>query len=127
MYVYYNPNKKAERAGDCVIRALTLAVDKSWDEVYLELSMLGFRMGDMMSANHVWGEYLRGYGFVKRVLPDTCPACYTISDFCYDNPRGLYVVATGSHVVSVIAGDYYDTWDSGNEIPTYFYKKERRQ
>ena len=125
MYIYYDPNPRgAKQAGDCVIRALSLAVNKSWEEVYLELSMLGFRMGDIMSANHVWGEYLRGYGFTRKSIPDACPSCYTVSDFCFDNPVGLYVLATGSHVVTAIDGDYFDAWDSGREVPMYYFKRQ---
>lgn len=125
MYIYYNPNPRGDiRSGDCVIRALAKACNLSWEETYLELSMLGFRMGDMPSANHVWSEFLRSYGFNRFSFPNTCPACYTVRDFCIDHPRGLYVLATGSHVVTVIDGDYYDSWDSGDEVPAFFFKKE---
>ena len=41
-----------------------------------------------------------------------------------DNPEGKYLLATGTHVVTVIDGDYYDTWDSGDEIPIYYFTKE---
>ncbi len=125
MYVYYDPNSRwTGTASDCVIRALTLAVGKTWDEVYLELSMLGFRLGNMMSDNRVWDEYLRGYGYTRAFLPDTCPSCYTVRDFCFDHPLGLFVLGTGSHVVTVIDGDYFDTGDSGSEVPLYyFYRK----
>ena len=33
-----------------------------------------------------------------------------------------YLIGTGSHAVAVIDGDYYDSWDSGNEIPAYFWR-----
>lgn len=122
MYVHYNPNPRdMTRAGDCVIRALSIAVNKSWEEVYLELSMLGYRIGDMMSANHVWDEFLRSYGYRRKTLPDTCPACYTVRDFCIDYPVGKYILAMGSHVVAVVDGDYFDAWDSGSEVPIYYY------
>lgn len=124
MYIYYNPNPRGDiRSGDCTIRALSKAVGRSWEEVYIELSMIGFRMGDMPSANQVWGEYLRGYGFSMKTIPDRCPACYTIRDFCIDNPKGLFVLGTGVHVVTAIDGDYYDSWDSGDEVPIYMFER----
>ena len=58
------------------------------------------------------------------IIPNTCPDCYTIADFCNDHPYGTYILATGTHVVAVIDGDYYDTWDSGNEIPIFYWQKE---
>lgn len=85
--------------------------------------MVGFRMGDMPSANQVWAEFLRSYGFVMTTIPNTCPACYTIRDFCIDNPRGLFVLGTGVHVVTVVDGDYYDSWDSGDVVPIYMFER----
>jgi len=124
MYVYFNPNPRGDiRSGDCVVRALSKAIGESWEAVYLELSMLGFRMGDMPSANQVWAEFLRSYGFTRRAIPDTCPMCYTIRQFCEDNPRGLYVLATGTHVVTAVDGNYYDSWDSGDEVPVYIFER----
>ena len=82
-------------------------------------------MCDMPSSNAVWGEYLKRNGFTKHVIPDSCPQCYTVQDFCEDNPNGTFVLATGSHVIAVIDGDYLDSWDSGNEIPVYLWRKEK--
>ena len=50
------------------------------------------------------------------------PDCYTIEDFCADHPMGLYVLGTGTHVVTVVDGNYYDTWRSGDEIPQYYWE-----
>ena len=122
-YVYYNPNPLKISVGDCTIRAISKAFNISWDETYLALANLGFEMYDMPSANRVWGHFLRINGFKKYQLPDMCPACYTIKDFCYDFPIGIYVVGTGEHVVCVINGSYFDSWDSGNEIPIYYFKR----
>lgn len=81
-------------------------------------------MKDMPSSNAVWGEYLKRNGFTRHIIPDTCPSCYTVGAFCEDHPYGAYMLATGTHVVAVIDGNYIDTWDSGNEIPIYYWKKE---
>lgn len=123
MYEYYNPNPKGSNIGDCVIRALTKACDMSWDDVYIDLMLLGFSMKDMPSANYVWGTYLMQNGFQRFALPNTCPDCYSISDFCKDHPKGTYVLATGSHVVTCVDGSYFDSWDSGREVPAYLFAK----
>lgn len=124
MLVIYNPNPNGTYTGDCVVRAITKAMDTDWDTAYMELAVQGYLMSDMPSANHVWGAYLRENGFVRKAIPNTCPDCYTVRDFCKDNPSGLFVLATGTHVVTVKDGDYYDTWDSGGEIPVYYFEKE---
>ena len=125
MYRHYNPNPYGKSVGDCVIRALTILFNDSWDNVYVDLTMQGHFMKDMPSSNAVWGEYLKLNGFRQYSLPYTCPSCYTIIDFCYDFPKGKYLVATGSHVVAVVDGNYYDTSDSGKEVPIYYWRKEK--
>lgn len=79
---------------------------------------------DMPSANHVWGAYLRRCGFVRQIVPNECPDCYTVADFCCDHPEGLFVLAISGHVVAVEDGDWWDTWDSGNEIPVYYWMRK---
>lgn len=123
MYVYYNPNPLGLSVGDCTIRAISCALNISWEQTYDLLVQLGFDMGDMPSSNRVWSELLKINGFKKYQLPDTCPACYTIRDFCYDHPVGIYVVGTGEHVVCIKNGNYFDSWDSGNEIPIYYFQR----
>lgn len=122
-YIYYNPNPFKLSVGDCTIRAISCALNQSWKETYMGLVNQGYQMYDMPSANRVWGQYLKNNGFKKYQLPDTCPECYTIRDFCYDFPYGTYVVGTGEHVVCVYNGNYYDSWDSGNEIPIYYFER----
>ena len=124
MYVHYNPNPRgASRAGDCVIRALSLATGNSWEETYMGLAVEGFRLGDMPSSNGVWGNYLLQKGFEVYSVPNTCPQCYTVFQFCADHPYGMFVLGTGTHVVTVINGNYYDSWDSGDEVPVYLFRK----
>ena len=123
MFKYANPNPCKELVGDCVIRALSILLEQSWAQTYDDLCFQGKMMCDMPSSNEVWSEYLYKRGFKRRIIPDTCPACYTIRRFCQDNPTGEFLLATGSHVVAVIDGDYYDTWDSGQEVPIYYFKR----
>ena len=125
MYIFYNPNPRGKKKEDCVVRAISLIENKSWDQIYLGVVLQGFFDADMPSVNTVWGNYLRRHGYRRYVIPNTCPDCYTVRDFCAEHPRGEYILATGSHVVAVVDGDYYDAWDSGNEVPIYYWQKER--
>ena len=38
MYKFYNANARGRFTNDCVIRAISLAEDKTWNETYDELS-----------------------------------------------------------------------------------------
>ena len=121
-FVEFNKNPKGKKVGDCVIRAISTALHQDWDSTYIGIMLEGFTLKDMPSANNVWGEYLKKAGYERRVVPSTCTYCYTIRDFCEDHQEGRYIVATGSHVVAVIEGNYLDTWDSGDEIPVYYWE-----
>ena len=122
----YNPNPQGARVGDCAVRACCKAVGKDWEPTFCALSLEGFMRRDMPSANHVWGAYLRRHGFRRNVIPNDCPDCYTVADFCLDHPKGLFVLAISGHVVAVEDGDWYDTWDSGAEVPVYYWTREER-
>lgn len=122
MYRYYNPNPVGRSSvGDCSVRAISKALKISWDDAYDLLTDAAKQMGDMPNSNSVISAVLRMHGFFKENLPNFCPDCYSIRNFARDNPVGRYVVGTGSHVVAVVDGDWYDTWDSGDEIPQYFW------
>ena len=124
MYIFFNPNPAGLLVGDCVIRALARALKQDWETTYMDICLYGLMMHNMPSANSVWGAYLKDKGFRKHIIPDICPDCYTVKDFCKDYYKGLFILCTGTHVVTVIDGDYYDTWDSGDEIPLYYWKRE---
>lgn len=124
MWMYCNVNPRANLVGDCVIRAISLATDQDWDTTYMGVVTKGYEMKDMPSSNAVWGAYLKHNGFKRFVIPNECPDCYTVEDFCKDHPKGTYVLATGTHAVTTIDGNFYDTWDSGMETPIYYFTKE---
>lgn len=121
-YIYFNPNPLGKRVGDCVIRAIAKLTRQDWATVYIGITTTGYELCDMPSSNAVWAAYLNRLGYRRFVIPDTCPQCYTVRDFCIDNPKGNFLVATGSHVVAVSNGDYFDAWDSGEEIPIYYWR-----
>lgn len=119
----FNPNPANNLVIDCTVRAISKATEQSWDDTYIGLVVEGYVIKDMPNSNRVWGQYVKRLGFKKFSLPNTCPDCYTVKQFCVDHPRGTFLLATGNHVVTVVDGDYYDTWDSGDEIPVYFWTK----
>lgn len=124
-YVYYNPNPSAgARVGDCTVRAVSKALDCNWESAYIGLAAEGIALHDMPSSNYVWGLYLRKNGFSQHMVDSVCPACITVGRFAEEHPEGTYVLATQNHVVTVVDGDYYDTWDSGDEIVLYYFEKE---
>lgn len=122
-FISENANPINNRVGDCTVRAVSKVLDQDWEKTYADLSLQGFMLCDMPSANHVWGAYLKSKGFRRAVIPDECPDCYSVRDFCEDHPEGSYILSISGHVVAVVDGNYYDTWDSGDKIPIYYWYK----
>lgn len=123
MYSYYNANPYKIRVGDCVVRAISKALNQPWEDTYIDLTIQGYLMGDLLSSNAVWGAYLKSKGFTRDIISNDCPECYTIEDFCNEHPKGIYIIGTGTHAVCIIDGVLYDSWNSSDETPIYFYKK----
>lgn len=124
MYQYFMNNPLGRKTvGDCSVRAVSKALGVSWDEAHDMLSYMSKQMGTIMNDNDVISAVLRMNGFYRENLPNFCPDCYTVRDFADDNPVGLYVLCTGNHVVTVKDGTYFDSFDSGDEVPLWFWTK----
>lgn len=124
MWKYYQPNPCGRSVGDCAIRALSKALNLSWEDTYNLICRFGYNMCDMPSSDSVWGAVLRSYGFYKSAINSSYNN-YTAEDFCYDNPVGIFVLGFGGHVATVVNGNIYDSWDCSRDIPIYvWYKKQ---
>ena len=123
MWKQINLNPHGKQVGDCTVRAISLATGKDWYDTYFGMCLFGLLMADMPSANSVTTAYLRKKGFLRRTIPDDCPDCYTIENFCQDHPKGTFVIGTGSHLTTVIDGTLFDSWNSLAETPVYYFEK----
>ena len=121
MHRYYNPNPDGKNVGDCTVRALSKALNQPWEYTYTSIALEGFLRHDMPSANAVWGAYLRRRGFSRHLAPEDM----TVAEFSEENPTGVYVLALSGHVVCILDGVLYDTWDSSNEVVLYYWAKGR--
>lgn len=124
MWRQYNPNPQGLIVGDCTVRAICAVTERDWSNVHRDLCALARKMADMPSSDRVWWEFLRLNGFHHHKMIDRCPDCYTVADFAADHPRGIYVLGPHEHAVALIDGDWWDSWDSGNTVPTYFLRRD---
>ena len=123
-FIFYNPNPQKEQKKDCMIRAISKAINKDWEEVYIGLCCEGLETYETPEA--VWSSYLKKHGFEEKNVRCICPRCVTVERFAEKHPEGRYVVATSrNNIVAIEDGDYYDTEDSGDEIVIYYFKKGR--
>ena len=120
----FNPNPVNRNVGDCAVRAVAAALDVDWETAFAMIADNAFQMGDMPSSNAVWGSVLRQHGFKRSVIPNSCPDCYTAEQFAADHPHGTYVLGFGNHVATVKDGVIFDSWDSSQEIPQYYWRND---
>ena len=104
MYEFVNVNPCKKRLGDCVVRAISLALNQSWYRTAIDLCIEGLIQCDMQDSNSVWRAYLQSKGFKKYPILDTL----TFEEFTTTHSKGLYVVGTGSHVAAVRDGVILD-------------------
>lgn len=119
-YVYFNNNPVGRSTGDCVVRAISKALNMGWESAHLMLDVNAISMGDMPSADSVWGSTLRQNGYYKHLIT----GYKTAEDFCEEHPKGTYVLAFGGHVATVIDSLLFDAWDSSKEAIQYYWSKE---
>lgn len=122
-WVYYNPSPAGRNVGDCAVRAVAKALDVDWETAFAMITANAFQMSDMPSSNAAWGSVLRQHGFMRSSLPPTCPDCYTAEDFAKDHPHGIYVLGFGNHTATVKNGRLFDSYDSSQMVPQYFWEK----
>lgn len=120
MWKNYNANPRGLHTGDCTIRAISTALGEEYEETLAGISIYALVFCDLPSSNRVWGEYLKSQGFRRKPVECDC----TVSEFADNHSKGVYVLALSGHVVAVVDGIYYDTWDSGDEYPVYYWIKE---
>lgn len=124
MWKQFNNNPTGRSVGDCAVRAVSVALGVDWETAYALMAINGYAMGDILNSNSVTGATLRQHGFKRANIPNECPDCFSVADFAKNNKRGVFMLGTGTHVVTVRDGDYIDSWDSGDEVPVYVWYKD---
>jgi len=130
LFEYFQPNDKdlKDTVGDCQIRALCKVLDLSWVEAFditvpicreLQIyTIFGERSGKTREA---LGKLGFKYTGISNKKGTTRP---TVWKFAKDHPTGKYIVSVAHHVVAVVDGKYYDTWDSGYKSLYGYYQYE---
>lgn len=119
-YVYYNPNPTGINSmGDCSVRALSKALNLTWDQTFDILVDNARLRADMPNSNANIDEVLSDFGFHKETFSD-CYKCHTVKEFADSHPYGTYVLGSGDHVVAVVSGNWYDSWRS-DDVPIIYY------
>lgn len=125
-FAFENANPKGKRTGDCVVRALSVAMRKSWDDVLDLLVEEAHRRKHSPLSKECYSKVLEAHGFVKQKQPRKWDNTKMLgSEFCewLENeymPSADIVAHVGGHHIVAVRWFYgwgfkiVDTWDSSN-------------
>lgn len=118
-YEYTQINPKNKFGGDCVIRAVALACNQSWEQTIREMTELGIKLGFVCNDEHVYSKYLESKGFKQMKEPrDYNNQKYIVKDWLCTSEYHLWhsyniVAHVGSHHICCIKdGKVRDIWNS---------------
>lgn len=109
MYKFYNANSKGNFVNDCVVRAISLAENKTWNETYKELSRIAEKNGILLDD----------VNFVEPLLDSRYKRCCfyntTVKQFVDNHQKGVYLITMPNHITCCIDGCVYDVFDCTNK------------
>lgn len=131
-WVYINMNKRDKRVGDCVARSLSLAYNMDYDDTKKELLALKKELNyGTWKYSPVWKTFMQnheGDGRQDQLNPPTSDT--TVAELADKNSNGTLVVlckdpdpkSGKTHLVTIIDGNIYDTWNSSDWIVKNYWK-----
>ena len=119
---------KKNLIGDCVTRAIAIALNQSYKQTLTELCKLSIEIGGMPNDPQTYEAYLFDRDWVKNKPPR-----YTYSTV--GNIKGnkmrlkhwhhsLAIVHTTTHLTAIVDNTVRDTWDCRESCMNSFYTKE---
>lgn len=110
MYKYYNANSLGNYVNDCVIRAVSTATGKTWDETYNEISDIAQRNGTMMDDRN----FVRGLlNFRYKKIPNVP---YTVGEVAGEYPDKILLITMDGHITCSMYGVIFDSFDCRKRI-----------
>lgn len=128
-FKYYQPNKLdlRDKYGDCTIRALSKFFNLTWIETF-ELCEPIIKKYQLLPNYFFFAnqekQIAEGLG-LKRIPISNKKGTKrpTVESFAKEHPTGTYLLKVSHHVVTVVDGFYFDTWDCGKKSLYGYYEK----
>lgn len=123
---FYNANAKNKITTDCVIRALSTALEQDWKDTLLEITEYGIKKGLVFDDPKCYAGYLAEKGWIKCPRPKKKDGTkYTGKEFCKTHKDSERCIANigGHHVIAIIGHKVHDIWDSTNKCIGNYWKK----
>ena len=94
---------------DCVIRSISIAMNKPYGKVFADLMQIGMEMGAYPSHDKVWQSYLESNGWLKNKPPrDSRGKLIKLRD--WQGVKTAVVINSG-HLTAISDNKVCDEWD----------------
>ena len=117
MFVYYNANPNHERIGDCVIRAISVALNKDYYDILYELFNISNYFNCDMIVKDCYNKLLSGYYNLKKYSGMN----KTVEQVANDFRDKTLILRVKNHLTCSKNGVIIDTWDTSDEIVDIFW------
>lgn len=123
-FTWYNANPMHHFTNDCVIRALSKALDIKYETVLSELCEIACLTNYMPNDDIIWQNYIEDDGLVKRKQPRKSDnRKYTAEEFAKLHKTGTYLLRLANHLTVCVDGKIYDTWNCGYKTVGNYWEK----
>ena len=112
-FIFYNRNPLNKVEEDCVIKAISTALDKDYYIVQEKLYAIAQLYECEALCECCYRYLLEQYYDLERI--EDYQGC-TVKEFADENPTGIYLIRVDGHLTCVIDCVNYDLWDCSNEI-----------
>lgn len=125
-FTFHNENPQGRKTGDCVFRALALAMGKPWGFILTALTERALQTGYSPNGKDNYTEYLALNGWEKQPQPRKASGRkYTGAEFCQlMKERGIRRAVLhigGHHIAALCNGTIHDIWNcSGRCVGNYW-------
>ena len=90
---YYNANPKKRITTDCVIRAITTALEQDYNTTVMEMAAMQCETGYDDGDTKLYNKYLQSKGWVKHAQPRKADNTkYTGKEFCKELNHNIMAV-----------------------------------
>ena len=129
-YKFNNGGWKGSKRGDCVMRAISIATERSYDLVFNELMDLAKEKQNLPNNKKVYMPYLNALGWKWQPTMGIGTGC-KVHLKASELPKGRIICRCSHHLVAVVDGVIQDTYNPSRDetrcVYGYFYKEEKNK
>jgi len=119
--------KVRKRVGNCVPRALTLALKKPYIDVWNELMDLAKSIGEFPNTERCYSKYLESYGWFKQKPQRTKNGRLRRLKY-FECKNSTVIIHVRKHLVCLKNGKILDVWNpSRYRAGSYWIKNENQK